>query len=111
MTRRGHVRVDATVGTIRTTTEARRPVNLDVVDDQPVNVQSPVVGVGFGVLQQLQQELGRLLGPTANGRVPVLGLGAATDTTVEATEWNALLLLADVLQELLGTAQRHTLDG
>lgn len=85
--------------------------HLNVVDDQTVNIQTLVVSVRLGVAQQLEQELGGLLGPTSLGGSPLLGLGASTDSTVEATERNALLVVGHVLQETLSTTQRHMLDG
>lgn len=85
--------------------------HLDVIDDQTVNVQTLVVGVRLGVAQQLQQELGRLLGPASLGGAPLLGLRASADTTVEATERYALLVVGHVLQETLSATQRHVLDG
>lgn len=82
-----------------------------MVDDQSVNVQAFVVGVGFSVLQQLEKEVSRLLWPATNGGSPLFGLGSAADATVEATEWNAFLELRDVLQEALSAAEGHTFDG
>lgn len=82
-----------------------------MIDDQSVDVQAFVVGVGFSVLQQLQEEVGGLLGPATNGGSPLFGLGSAADATVEATEGNAFLELSDVLQEALSAAEGHTFDG
>lgn len=109
--RRRHVGIDATVGTVCAATQAGSTVHLDVLNDQTINVQALVVGIGLGVLEELQQELGRLLGPTSLCRLPLLGLRASAHSSVVAAEWHALLLLHDVLQEALGTTQRHALDG
>ncbi len=52
----------------------RGAVHLDVVDDQVVGVKALVLGVALGVLEQVQQELGGLLGPAALGGAVDLGL-------------------------------------
>lgn len=106
-----HVGVDPTVSTVRPTPQTGSPVNLDVRHDQPVYVQPAVVGVAFAVLQHLQQELGRLLGPAPLGGFELLGLGAATDSAVEAPEGNALLMGDHVLQVGDRALQGHLLDG
>ncbi len=49
-------------------------LHLDVIDDQVVGVQSLVLSVALGVLQQVQEELGRLLGPATLGGPVDLGL-------------------------------------
>lgn len=82
-----------------------------MVNDQTVNIQTLVVSVRFGVAQQLEQELGRLLGPTTLGGAPLFGLGASSDSSVEATERNAFFVVGHVLQETLSTSQGHMLDG
>jgi len=109
--RRRHVGVDATMGTVRAATQALSAVHLDVVDDQAVGIQTLAVSVGLGVAEELQQELGGLLGPATLRGLPLLGLGTTTDSAVEATEGHALLLVDDGLQVALGTAQGHALDG
>lgn len=60
MARVGHVRVDATVGAVRSATLLGGLVDLDVLDDQVRGVEALGVGVGFGVLEQTEEELGRL---------------------------------------------------
>jgi hypothetical protein len=55
-----HVGVDAAVGAVGATALLGGLVDLDVFDDQVGRVESLGVGVGFGVLQQIEQELGGL---------------------------------------------------
>lgn len=43
----------------------RRLVDLDVLDDQVAGVQALGVGVGLGVLDKTEEELGRLDGPAS----------------------------------------------
>lgn len=69
-----HVRVDASVSAVGAAAHVRGAVHLDVVDDQVVSVKALVLGVALGVLEQVQQELGGLLGPAALGRAVDLGL-------------------------------------
>ena len=45
-----------------------------MVDDQVVGVEALVLGVGLCVLEEVEQELGRLLGPTTLGGAVNLGL-------------------------------------
>ncbi len=69
-----HVRVDASVSAVGAAAHVRGAVHLDVVDDQVVGVKALVLGVALGVLEQVQQELGGLLGPAALGGAVDLGL-------------------------------------
>lgn len=106
-----HVGVDATMGTVGATTQALSAVHLNVIDDQTINIESSVVSIGLSVAQQLQQKLGGLLWPATLCGLPLLGLSATADATVETAEWHTLLLVDDSLQETLGTTQWHALDG
>lgn len=108
---RRHVRVDATMGTVGAATQALSTVHLNVIDDQTINIESSVISIGLSIAQQLQQKLGGLLWPATLCGLPLLGLSATANTTVETTEWHALLLVDDGLQETLGTTQGHALDG
>ncbi len=74
MARGRHVRVDASVSAVGAAAHVRGAVHLDVVDDQVVGVKALVLGVALGVLEQVQQELGGLLGPAALGGAVDLGL-------------------------------------
>ena len=69
----GHtVRVDTTVSTVRPSPLLRCLVDLDVLNDQVAGVQTLGVGVGLGVLEQREQELGRLYGPAGAGDAELL---------------------------------------
>lgn len=56
--------INSSVSSVRSTSEAWRVINLNVIDYEPIDVQTLVIGVALGVLQQLQQKLGWLLWPT-----------------------------------------------
>lgn len=105
---RAQERVDATMSAVSAAALLRGLVDLDVLDDERVQVQTLGLGVALSVLQETQEELGTLFGPATLGNTPGLSLSTATNTTVEAAEGNALLLLADVIEEGLSLAQRHT---
>ena len=62
-----HVGVDPTVGTVRSPAHVGSAVDLDVVDDEVVGVEALVLGVGLRVLQEVEEELGGLLGPATLG--------------------------------------------
>lgn len=47
-------------------------VDLDVLDDQGTGVEALGIGVGLGVLEELEQELGGLDGPPGAGHTPLL---------------------------------------
>ena len=83
----GHVGVDAAVGAVGAAAHLGGPVHLDVVHHQVVHVQSLEVGVGFGVAQQLQQVLARLLGPAALGGAERLGLDGVGGTVTECRRY------------------------
>lgn len=56
-----------TVSAIRPTSLLRRLVHLDMLDDQVPRVEALGVGVGLGVLEQAEEELGGFDGPTGFG--------------------------------------------
>lgn len=58
------VRVDTTVGTVSTTAGLGGLVDVDVADDKVLSLQTLALSVGLGVLQQAQDELDRLDGPS-----------------------------------------------
>ena len=71
---RRHVGVDPSVGPVGPPPHVRGTVDLDVLDDQVVGVQSLVLGVGLCVLQQVEKELAGLGRPAALGGAVNLGL-------------------------------------
>jgi len=113
VTRRGHIGVDSAMGAVGTTPHLGSPIHLNVSDDEMIDIEAFIVGVGLGVLQEREKEFGGLLGPTTlrTGSVPSLGLSVATGTTDVASEGDDLLQLADVLEESGGALERHIPDG
>lgn len=88
-----------------------RVIYLNVVNDQVVGIQALVLSIGFGVLEEVKQELGGLLGPTSLAGSVNLGLGVTADTSHEPPEGNDFLLLNHVLEVSDRTVEGHTLDS
>ena len=63
MARIRHVRVDTTVGTVCAAALLGGLVDLDMLDDKFGGIETLGVGIGFGVLEETDQELGGLDGP------------------------------------------------
>ena len=61
------VRVDTTVSTVCAPPLLRSLVDLNVLDDQVAGVETLGIGIGLGVLEQAEQELGGLDGPAGLG--------------------------------------------
>jgi hypothetical protein len=68
-------------------------------------------GVAFSVLQEVIDELDRLDGPATLSGTEFLGLRSTTNTTVELTERNNLLVFGDVVEVGISLAQLQTLDS
>ena len=65
-------RTYATMSTICAPPLLRGLVHLDVLDDQVSGIEAFGVGVGFGVLEQAEEELGGFLGPAGFGDAELL---------------------------------------
>lgn len=109
---RAQVGVDATVGTVGAAALLGGLVDLDMLDDAGIKIQALSLGIGLGVLEEGQDVLAGLDGPSPLGDgEDLVGLGAATDTAVEAAEGHGLLVLDDVSEVALGLLEGHALDG
>lgn len=86
-------------------------VDLDVLDDEVAGVEALGVGVGLGVLEEAEKELGGLDGPAGLGDAEGLALGGAADGAGVAAEGDGLLLLGDVLEEGDGALELPAVDG
>ena len=73
-----HVGVDATVSTVCASSLLGGLVDLDVLNDEVAGVETLSIGVGLGVLQETEQELGRLDGPAGAGDTELLSYLAST---------------------------------
>ena len=61
-----------TVGTVGASAALGGLVDLDALDDQVAGVETLGVGVGLGVLQEVDEELGGLLGPAGLANTELL---------------------------------------
>ena len=97
------VRADATVGTVGPAALLDCLVDLDVVDEAVVDVQTFEFCVCLCVYQQIQQIFGTLEWPAGLGAwgVDLLGLGVSATSAGEALEGYNLFLVNNVLQVLL----------
>jgi hypothetical protein len=71
------------------------------------------LSIGLSIFQEVLDELNRLNRVTSlSSSVGVhLGMSRPANTTIEATERNAVLVVHNVVQVSLGPTQRHSLDG
>lgn len=60
------------MGTVCSSTLLGSLVDLDVLDDQVAGIQTLGISVGLSILEQTEQELGRLDGPSCAGDTPLL---------------------------------------
>ena len=89
--RRRHVRVDATVRSVRSSSLRDGLIDLDVRDVEIVNVQPLNLGIRFRVLEQVDQDLRALLRPSAlavRGSF-VFGLRGSPDAAAESAKDDA----------------------
>lgn len=63
------------MGTVGAAAALGSLVDLDVLDDKVAGVKALGVGVGLGVLQEVDEELGGLLGPAGLADTPLLAWG------------------------------------
>ena len=99
--RRRHVRVDATVRSVRSSSLRDGLIDLDVRDVEIFNVQPLNLGIRFRVLEQVDQDLRALLWPSAlavRGAF-LLGLGRSPDATAKSAKDDASLHLHNRVQE------------
>lgn len=111
MARVGHVRIDSTVSPVCPSALLRGLVNLNVGDDEFLAVKAFRFGVGFGVLEEAEDEFGRLLWPATERGTELLGLGGSSSAAVESPHWDTLLLLPDILEVDKGTSKLHAADS
>jgi len=107
----GHVWIDSTMGTVCPSSLLRSLVDLDVGDDELFGIETLRVGVGFSVLEETEEEFGRLLWPTTKSRTEMFGLSRSSSATVESSHGDTLLLLPDVLEVDESPGELHAADG
>jgi hypothetical protein len=111
MARSVHVRTNSTVSSVCSSSASLSLVALNVGQDEIVNVERLGLGVGDEVLQESNDDLGGLDGPTTLSVLELLGLSSSTNTTIESTEWNASLLLNNSVEVLDSISHSGSPDG
>lgn len=110
-----HVRVNTTVGAVRASAHLRGVVDLNMSEVQVVYVQvvDRVLRVRLGVLQESQEELARLHGPSdlVSRSVVEFSHGVTSASSHVSLERNRRLLLQNILHVLDRLRQLHALDG
>ena len=106
-----HEGSNSAVSTEGTTAGAGGLVNLDVLDDHLVGVESLGQSVGLSVLQKRKHGNDGLAGPATLSETPLLSLGCAANLAAVAAEGNATGLSQDLAVVLLGLAELHATDG
>ena len=85
--------------------------NLNVFNDKVVSIESLVLSIALGILQEMKKEFSRLQWPPSLSCTVNIGLSVATNTSHESSEGHDLLVGNHVLQILGCTVQGHGLDS
>jgi hypothetical protein len=83
-----------------------------MIDDESINIESLDLSIRFGVLEEAENKLTRLLWPSGlgSGRVKSLGLTGTANTSAKSLEWNTSLVVDDGLHVGNSFVQVHTLN-
>ena len=87
--------VNTAVSTVSTTTTLGGLVDLNVLDNKVLSVQTLGISVGTSVLKKVSDELDALDRPTGLGNAELFTLGSATNVTVVLSEGDSTLLLSN----------------
>jgi len=98
----GHVWVDTTVGTVCSAALLGCLVHLDALDNQVGSIETLGIGVGLGVLEQAEKELGGLDWVTRFGNTELLALSASTSASSISSHRDSCLQFLDILEILDG---------
>ena len=111
MARSVHVGTNSTVSSVCSSSASLGLVALNVGQDEIVNVERLGLSISDEVLQESNNNLGGLNGPTTLSVLELLGLSSSTNTTVESAEWNASLLLDNSVEVLDSISHSGSPDG
>jgi len=106
----GHVGVDPAVGTVSASPLLGGLVDLDVLDDEVAGVEALGVGVGLGVLEQTEKELGGLDWPAGLGDTELLALCASSSASSVPPHGHGFLVLDYILKVGNGAAELPAID-
>jgi len=107
----GHVRVDTTVSTVSAPSLLGSLVDLDVLDDQVLSVETLGVGVGLGVLEETDEDLSGLDGPAGLGDTESLALSSASSAASVPPHGNGFLVLQDISEVGERAVELPAVDG
>ena len=79
------------MSTVCATTLLRSLVDLDVLDNQVVRVEALGVGVGFGILEQGEEVLGRLFWPAGTSDAKLFACWIAMLTMINLETASSIL--------------------
>jgi len=96
MTWRRHVRIDSSVSSVSPSSHLSSSIDLDMLDDQSIDVQTLVVSIGLSILKQIQQVSSTLLRPTTLSTAS-LDLWVPSYSSIESAEWYCFLLVDDIV--------------
>ncbi|KAK5627298.1 hypothetical protein RRF57_003013 [Xylaria bambusicola] len=74
-----------TVRTVCASSLLRGLVDLNVLDDEIASVEALGIGIGLGVLEETEQELGRLNGPAGAGNTELLSYQTKAVSTLSSS--------------------------
>lgn len=99
---------NTTVGSVGTTASLCSSINGDVIDGEVLKVFG--VGVGFEVVDQSEDGLDGLFGPSTEGLAELSSLSGSTDTAEVGGVGDAASVSEDILEVLLGLGDAQALD-
>ena len=86
-------------------------VDLDVAQNQVIGVKLFDLGISFEVGQEVQNDLDGLDWPSTLGDSEFAGLGSSTSSTCISSVWDTSLVLKNLIEVLLGSLDRHSLQN
>lgn len=105
----GKVRTDTAVSPVGTTASLCSSINSDVIDGEVLKVFR--IGIGFKVVDQSEDGLDGLFGPSTEGLAELSSLSGSTDTAEVGGVGDATSVGEDILEVLLGLGDSQSLDG
>ncbi|GMT00619.1 hypothetical protein PENTCL1PPCAC_22793, partial [Pristionchus entomophagus] len=108
---RRHVRINSAVGSVCASAHLSSTLDLDVINDEMVDIESLVLGIALSVSEQLKHVVARLHWPTSLGGLECLALSLSANSAVELAEGDDLLLLHHIGEVTLSSLKGHASDS
>jgi hypothetical protein len=99
------------MGSVSSSSTSLSLVALNVGQNELLNIEGLGLGVSDEILQETNNNLGRLNWPTTLSVLELLGLSGSTNTTIESAEWNTSLLLNNSVEVLDSISHSGSSDG